>query len=355
MKPEAEIAQEQSPLYLGLNNLAVEISSKLDAERSPQGPKNHSRYNWASEYHHPCKKFLVHCRLDWRKRQGINLDGRWRIEEGVDKEWAVKKWLGNIDYEITKSQEYWNTDDPSLKQFKALRISGKIDGVAPLKQRLPKPFEDLKEVPAEVKSIAPHFWESTKTINDIKRHSKFWISKIPSQLNTYLVFTKSPGGLLILCTFGKRPRILSMLFDQALWEEDCRMVKSVNYYVRMKKCPPPMPFDATICGMCDFNHLCTPLKTSTTLVEIGAIDLMELEMFLELKDQKKQFDKMKARLIGTKDKPGKYHGRDALEGNIEIKTIRYPKKMFVIPDEVKQKHRVEDEEIVKATTERIGK
>ena len=78
-------------------------------------------------------------------------------------------------------------------------------------------------------------------------------------------------------------------------------------------------------------------------------------MFLELKDQKKQFDKMKARLIGTKNKPGKYHGKDALEGDIEIKTTRYPKKVFVIPDEVKQKHRIEDEEIVKTTIERIGK
>lgn len=352
MKDEIEITE--SPLYLGLNNLALEITSKLDAEREPWKPRNHLSYNWASEYHHPCKKYLVHCRLDWKQRQGINLDGMWRVEEGIDKEWAVKKWLGNIGFEITQSQAYWNTDDPALKQFKALKISGKIDGMVATNGKLPDAFQNVREVPVEVKSTSPHFWDSTKTIEDIKRHSKFWISKIPSQLNTYLVFTHTPGGLLIICTFGKRPRIIPMLFDQTLWEEDCKFVKSVNYYVRMKKYPEPMPFDPTICGMCDFDHICTPLRT-TGLIEIDAIDEMELELYLELKEDKKKFDDMHARLIGKKDKPGKYHGKEAMAGNIEIKTIRYPKKTFAIPDEVKQKYRGKDDEVTKTTIERITK
>lgn len=352
MKNETEITE--SPLYLGLNNLALEISSKLDAERPGRSPRDHSRYNWASQYHHPCKKYLVHCRLDWKQQQGIDLNGRWRVEEGIDKEWAVKKWLGNIGFEITQSQAYWNTDDKDLLEFKALRISGKIDGMVATDGKLPAHFRNVREVPVEVKTTSPHFWDSTKTIEDIKRHSKFWISKIPSQLNTYLVFTHSPGGLLIICTFGKRPRILPMLFDQALWEEDCKVVKSVNYYVRMKKYPDPMPFDPTICGMCDFNHICTPLRT-TGLIEIDAIDEMELELYLELKEQKKQFDDMKARLIGTKDKPGKYHGASALAADIEIKTTRYPKKTYAIPDKVKQEYRGEDDEVIKTTIERIKK
>ncbi|MCK4785189.1 MAG: hypothetical protein KAV87_15675 [Desulfobacteraceae bacterium] len=352
MKDEIEITE--SPLYLGLYNLALEITSKLDAERRPWEPRNHMAHNWASEYHHPCKKYLVHCRLDWKQRHGIDLDGRWRVEEGIDKEWMVKKWLGDVGFEITQSQAYWNTDDPALKQFKALKISGKIDGMVATNGKLPDAFQNVREVPVEGKSTSPHFWDSTKTIEDIKRHSKFWISKIPSQLNTYLVFTHSPGGLLIICTFGKKPRIIPMLFDQELWDADCTFVKSVNYYVHLKKYPEPMPFDPTVCGMCDFDHICTPLRT-TGLIEIDAVDEMELELYLELKDQKKQFEDIHARLIGKKDKPGKYHGSEAMAGNIEIKTIRYPKKTFAIPDEVKQKYRGKDDEVVKTTIERITK
>jgi len=169
------------------------------------------------------------------------------------------------------------------------------------------------------------------------------------------VFKGWPGGLLILVTFGKKPRLLPMLFDEKLWEEDSRRVRSVNAYVQKKKYPPPMPFDATVCGMCDFDYLCAPLKASTTLVEIDAIDEMELEIYLDLKEQNRQFTEMKAKLIGTKDKPGKYHGKEGLAGDIEIKTMRYPKKTFAIPEEVKQKYRGKDDEVVKTTIERIGK
>lgn len=356
MKGETEITE--SPLYLALNNLALEITSKLDAERRPWEPRNHQAHNWASEYHHPCKKFLVHCRLDWKQRHGIDIDGRWRVEEGIDKEWMVKKWLGNVGFEITQSQAYWNTDDPELRKFKALQISGKIDGMVATNGKLPGAFQSVREIPVEVKSTSPHFWDSTKTIEDIKQHSKFWISKIPSQLNTYLVFTHTPGGLLIMCTFGKRPRIIPMLFDAELWEADCKWVKSVNSFVRKKKYPPPMPFDPTICGMCDFDHICSPLKT-TGLIELSAIDEMELELYLELKEGKKAFDDLHARLLGTKDKPGKYRGKDALAGNIELKTTRYPKKKYEIPKEIldvlQRKYQVKDEEMVKTVIQRIKK
>ncbi len=356
MKGEIEITE--SPLYLGLNNLALEISSKLDAERREWEPRNHMRYNWASEYHHPCKKYLVHCRLDWATRQGIDIDGRWRVEEGNDKEWAVKKWLGDIGFEITRSQSYWNTDDKDLREHKALQISGKIDGMVATNGKLPGAFQNVREIPVEVKTTSPHFWDSTKTIDDIKRHSKFWISKIPSQLNTYLVFTHSPGGLLIICTFGKRPRILPMLFDQDLWDRDSAYVRSVNSYVRKKEYPPPMPFDPTICGMCDFDHLCTPLKT-TKIIEITAIDEIELELYLELKEGKKAFDDIHARLIGKEDKPGKYRGKDALAGTIEIKTTSYPKKVFEIPNDIlevlQRKYRGKDKTIIKTVIQRIKK
>jgi len=351
----SKLTQEnRESLLLGLTEVAAEMGAKLDAERQPWGPSDHSRYNWASEYHHPCKKHLVHCRLDWQQRQPMDVDGRWRVDEGISKEWEVKKWLGTAGYEITRSQEKFNTDMKGLEQYKSLRISGKIDGASPLKRAFPPPFEHLHEVPAEVKTVSPHYWDSTKTIEDIKRHSKFWIEKIPSQLNTYLVFMRKPGGLLIIATFGKKPRILPMLFDEELWERDSIMAKSVNYYVRMKKYPEPMPFDPTTCGLCSFDHICKPLHAAKDFVEIGAIDQMELEMYLELKEQHKEYEKMKEKLIGTKKKPGKYHGKNALQEDIEIKTIKYKQKTYEYPDDVKEKHRGDDKEVVKTTIERVS-
>ncbi|GAH25719.1 unnamed protein product, partial [marine sediment metagenome] len=38
-----------------------------------------------------------------------------------------------------------------------------------------------------------------------------------------------------------------------------------------------------------------------------------------------------------------------------IKTTRYMKKKHEVPEEVKEKYRVEDEEVAKTTIQRIGK
>lgn len=351
MKSSLTIEQREK-LLQELTEVAAEMGAKMDAERQPWPPSDHSRYNWASEYHHPCKKNLVHCRLDWQERQQMDVRGRWRTDEGMSKEWDVKKWLGTAGYEITRSQEKFNTDMKGLEKYKSLRISGKIDGASPLNRKFSPPFEHLREVPAEVKTVSPHYWNSTKTIEDLKRHPKFWIQKIPSQLNTYMVFMRKPVGLLIIATFGMKPRIIPMLFDFDLWERDSIMARSVNYYVRMKKYPEPMPFDPTTCGLCSFDHICKPLH-STGLVEISAINQIELEMYLELKEQRDEFNREKARLIGTKEKPGIYHGKNALQDDIEIKTIKYPQKQYKYSDDVKEKHRVDDIEVVKTTIERI--
>lgn len=341
-------------LYLKLNEIATEISAKLDDERKPWPPSDHSLNNWSSEIHHPCLKNLVHCRVDWQQRQSIDIDGMWRVAEGIDKEWFIKKWLGNIGYELSQSQRRYSTDDVGMEKYKHLHISGKIDGLCPLKKKLPEPFSRLREIPAEIKTVGPHFWNSTETIEDIKTHSKHWIQKYPSQLNNYLVMGNAPGGFLIIVTFGKKPRILPMLFDEDLWEYDRRRVEKVNAHVDAKTYPEPMPFDPTICGMCDFNHICTPLK-STGIIEIPEVNEIELQMYLELKDQAVEFNKMHKELVGNNDKPGKYYGKSGFVGDVEIKTKHSPRSKFPgIPKEVKEPYR-EEYTLIQTTIERICK
>lgn len=347
-------ATPEEILYSELNNVALEIGSKLDAAKPARENYDHSQNNWASEISHPCLKHLVHCRLDWRKRQPIELDGRWRVDEGKRIEWEIKKILGDIGYEITKSQRKYSTDDPGLEKFKALKITCKIDGVSPLNKELPPPFEGLREIPVEIKSVNPNYWNSTKTIEDINRHSKFWIRKMTSQLNIGIVLSRRPGGLLIIVTFGKKPRIIPMLFDSELWEYDSRRARKVNAHIKAGTYPAPMPFDATICGMCDFNHICTPLKT-TDYLEIPDINEIELQTYLELKDWHNKYVEMKEELIGNKKKPGKYFGKKAIVGEIEISTRNYMKKVHKIPPEVKQKYYVHDEEVTITAIERIAK
>ncbi len=351
---ETTKATKEEALYAHLNNIGVTIGAKLDAERPPWSPRNHLQNNWASEVHHPCLKQLVHLRVDWEERKGADIGGRWRTEEGNDKEWFVKKWLGDVGYELTESQKRYSTDDSGMEKYKHLHISGKIDGLCPLKKKLPVPYSQLKEVKTEVKTVGPYFWDSTQTIEEIKKHSKFWIQKIPSQLNCYLKMSNDPGGFLIIATFGKKPRILPMLFDQELWDYDTRIIKKVNAHVKAGTYPPPIPFDPTICGMCGFNHICSPLK-STDIIEIAEVDELVLQEYLELKEKVAEFNKLKKELIGDKDSPGIYFGKNGFVGDVEINTkISERSKFSGIPKDVKEPYR-ERYSLTQTTIERICK
>jgi len=354
---EQAITEKASPeevLISNLSEVAAEMSQRLDAQKPAREPYDHSAYNWASEVPHPCLKNLVHCRVDWRERKPMEIEGRWRVDEGTRIEWEVKKWLGNIGFEVTKSQKRLNTDDPELKEFKSLRLTCKIDGMSPLNRELPDPFSRLREVPAEIKTVNPHFWNSTKTVIDINRHSKFWIRKMTGQLNIGIALSRNPGGLLVIATFGKKPRIIPMLFDAEMWEFHKSIARKVNKHVRAGTYPEPMPFDATVCGMCDFNHLCTPLKT-TKMVQVSGTDEMELEFYLELKEWNDKFKNEHKRLIGTEKEPGKYWGKDAVVGDISVNTTEQIRKTHNIPPEEKEKFRGPDKKVVITKIERVGK
>ena len=349
---ETQVKTPEDILYSELSNVAAEISAKLDAERPPWQSYDHSQYNWASEIHHPCLKHLVHCRVDWEQKQGIDIEGRWRVDEGSRIEWEVKKWLGDIGFEVEESQKRFRSDD--VEEYSDLKISGRIDGIIPLNRKLPEPFSHLKGIKTEIKTMNPNYWPSTKTIADLKRHPKFWINKIPSQLNTYLALSNDPGGLLITATFGKRPRIIPMLFDQNLWDHDQARVRKVNAHVEAGTYPEPIPFDATICGMCDFNHICTPIQT-TKMSQVDPMDIFMLETYLEMKEAADRFKEIHKELIGDKNKPGKYRGMDAIIEDVEISTRRHMRGVYDIPKEEKEKFRTGENEVIVTTISRMGK
>lgn len=320
----------------------MEIEAALDTNKKPWPPRNHSDWNWASELGHPCMKHLVHCRLDWEQKQPMDTDGMWRVEEGMDQEWKLKKLLGDLGLELRQNQVALELPEE--------KIRGKIDGLLPLPPDIPG-LDGLREIPLEAKSVNPNYWDRLKTIGDVGSHSAWWIRKYPSQLNLYLAMTGKPCGILALKTWGKKPRLLPMLFDQDLYDRDIRMARAVNAHVEAGTYPEPMPFDPSACGMCDFNHLCSPLK-ATKFIEIPQSEEPELEFYLELKEQKKNFEELHRRLIGTSEKPGRYHGKNGIVGSIEILTKTSQRTFYEIPADIKAPY-ADKREIVTTTIERI--
>ena len=312
--------------YEELQDVANEIIARLDAvrqkKRDEDEPRDRSDRNYASEIGHPCLKFLVHARLDWDKRKQPDIVAEYRLEEGSEREWLVKKKLGDIGFELTLSQRYYHVEP--------LRLRGKIDGIIPL----PRAVQGYREAPAEIKSINPQWWESIKSIEDIRHHRKWWIRGYASQLNSYLFASDYPFGFFILDTFGKRPKVIPMERDEELWAHDSARLQKVNEYCEQKKYPEPIPYDPSICGMCDFAHICQPLR-ATEFSEVSASEEEVLKEFLWLKEWHEKYEDMKKTLIGDRNKPGRFWGINAVVGGFVIETKVQERTAYDIPAEIK--------------------
>lgn len=333
---------DDKTLLQSLDKIAFEIGNKLDAFRPVKAPWKHYT-NWASEINFPCRRMLTYARLNWKDRRPMDLKGRYRVEEGIEQEKWVKRVFSEIGYEVDLSATHWD--------WEKYEITGRIDGALkteiPLQQTLVIPGgAEIGQtiflvIPVEVKSMRETYFQSTRTIEEIKCHTKWWINKYTSQLNTYLLMMGLPGGLLVLKTFGQRPRILPMLIDYELGEKNIQTAEFVNNCVKKKFLPSRIIYTPEVCDLCGFNHLCHPVKTTDIIdgTQIPPETIAEMTRFCDLQDQldgiNPDFNRLQKKLIGDKKKPGIFRGKNALFEGFEIISKPGKRKTYNVPKNIK--------------------
>lgn len=305
--------------------LAQEMALKLDAlresERRPPAPRYN---NWASDIAHPCDRYLVLARLCWQQRAEKGTDVLYRFAEGVQQEAAMKADLAKAGFRIILEQEYFTWPE--------YLISGKTDGKA----------EAARGVyPIEIKSVSPWLWDYCGSIHDILDHPSYWVYRTAVQLNTYLIMAEIEEGLLILKTFGKRPRILPMKLNYELAEKCVARAARVNACVDGKQWPERIPYRAELCGRCDMAATCQPVKTMNLAADIPDTAEEDLLRLHELEPAATEHTKLYKRVVGDSKKPGYLYGKDAIIGPF---TVTSKETRFVgvkLPPEVRVQYQVE--------------
>lgn len=325
-----------------------EIGQRLDdrlteqetRENMGRDPRSHFFTNYASEAGHPCKRHLVHARLDCEKRKPMGIDSLYRVQEGNEVEWKAIKALGDVGFKVEAAQVRF--DIPWLE------VRGRIDGTLPLNRPFEVPgWPPIVGVPVDVKSINPLYWDDVETLEDIRHNRSWWIRGYLSQENFYLFSEgkENPFGYLALWTFGKRPRIIPMARDYDLFRADAHKLLSVNEHVRAGTYPEPIPWDPRVCGLCDWLDMC-PVSRVSKLTGIDPGEEPVLRDYLDLKEWHKRYEEAHRALIGSKDKPGRYRGIDAVVGDIEIVTDERQVKCYDIPDDVKAPYQTSRTDII---------
>jgi len=298
--------QDEREILLEVNSVILEIDSKMDSEHPQQDPSFHEANNWASEAHHPCDLFLTYARLDWQQRRPLNIDARYRVEDGKRYESMIRRDLEKIGFEVLGNQTRF--------EWPEFEISGRIDG-----SLAPRGYS-AKLLPFEVKVMGDFLFQKARRARDIYdliNNPIYWINKIPSQLNIYLFLMALPAGILILKTQGVKPRLFPMVINYELAERDLGRLKTVNEHARKKTYPPRMKYNKKVCGNCDFNHVCLPTP-SMDFIYIGQDAESYLERYWKLRSQKKEFEKAHAELVGNASAPGYFFGKNALVGDFAI-------------------------------------
>lgn len=307
------------PTLQDLQGVCDSIHQKMDHSRSKGRTVSKKDRNWASSIDHPCLRFLTYTQSHWRDAQLPSVETEYLFEEGKDGEKKLKKMIEDEGYEIILAQKYFTWDK--------YQISGKTDGFLTFKI----PGQQLShQGPLEIKTVAPHAFDKMRTIEEIQESRSYWIRKCISQLNIYMLMANYEWGFLALKTYRRRPRILPMMVNLELGEKCLQTCEQVNHFVAKGTLPDRILYDPSLCDICNFDHICQPVKVSQYPDEIDertAKDLVFFKKWHELGSRwKKTAEDLRKRLKGI----------NAIAEGVQITTTEYETTVYDWPEDMKQ-------------------
>jgi len=311
----------------------ISVIEKLDEYMEKRRAVRPCHVNNASSAGHPCERFLVYCRLNWKDKALPNLGLQYIFEEGNIHEQAVLRLLSQVGFIVIESQR--SCDWPDLE------VTGHIDGEIQL---------DGDLLPLEIKTSNQFTWEKLNTQEDLKASDKIWVKRWYGQLQMYLWMMSKPKGVLLLKNkqTGQLKQIdieIDMDYSDAL----VKKLQSVNAHIKAKTYPQRIT-DRSACQGCDFRHICLPDEDSEQIQLTDDPDLLDLlEQREQLKDQAKEYEQIDKRLkeyYWKQSAPGTY----LVGGKFQVKLVACSRTFYNVPADVKEPYKDKSEYMRAAIT-----
>ena len=107
-----------------------------------------------------------------------------------------------------------------------------------------------------------------------------------------------------------------------------------------------------VCGLCDFEHLCQPVKIGE-LSEVTESQAKDAHRLLEIEPTKREYDRLWNKLFGSKKEPGAFYKKQAFVDDIEIGFTETDQKYIDLPETFKPRF-TKTRKIVKPSIGRIA-
>ena len=295
--------------------MIVEKILEAKERKIKQYPVNANR---ASEMGHPCLRYLVLLRTRWQERPLHDVKLQMIFDMGHVVEDAVYQDLREAGITIVEQQRPFS--------WKEYQITGSIDFKIAL---------DGMVYPTEVKSAAPHPFESINSVPDMLRHKYLYMRKYPAQLTLYLLMDGKEQGLFIFKnkSTGELKEIW-MDLDYEFGETLIKKAEAINKHVAEGTLPAPMDYQEDICQECPFVHICLPDRIGKEVEVTEDGELLELvTRYMTLKPGAKEYDEVNERINKL------VQGREKiLVGDYFIEGKWVTRKVYHVPDDVKKQY-----------------
>lgn len=253
-----------------------------------------ARAFYPSSINHPCDRQLVWRFTRHAEQAPHDATLQSIFDMGNDLEPIIRRKLETLGFELVR-------DDRS-KQWKignGAVISGRPDG------RLVS-FRGVKLRPAyiaELKSMSGFQFDRTQTAEDLRNAPTHWTRNYYAQGQLYALLEDLPHGVFVIESKATGMlRLIPFELDYAFAETLLKRIERLAPMVRDKVDPPPIPYDAGVCGGCGFNAICYPPRDfGAGVAMLDDAQLVEdLETRERLKASKAEYEELdkaiKARL-----------------------------------------------------------